>query len=152
MISWLVLGALIPSALVAAIAAGVVRRGAPRWGLVDEPGHRKVHARTTPLGGGIAIWLGVVVPMAAGQIVLWLLTRSRGAEGWEWVNRIPIPAFVRPHLSGLAEQAPSLWFLLAAGTVLMLLGLADDLWGLSWRPRLAVQFGVAILVVGAAGK
>ncbi len=41
MISWLVLGAIIPSALVAMIAAGVVRRRAPRWGLVDEPGHRR---------------------------------------------------------------------------------------------------------------
>ncbi len=90
--------------------------------------------------------------MAVGQIGLWLLTRSRGAEGWEWVSRIPLPEFVRPHLSGLAEQAPSLWLLLAAGTVLMLLGLADDLWGLSWRPRLAVQFGVAVLVVARGWK
>ena len=34
----------------------------------------------------------------------------------------------------------------------MLLGLADDLWGLSWRPRLAVQFGVAALVVWRGWK
>ncbi|HEY4308313.1 MAG TPA: MraY family glycosyltransferase [Pirellulales bacterium] len=147
MIPWLVLGAVVPAAFVAALAAGVVRRGAPAWGLVDEPGHRKVHVRTTPLGGGIAIWLGVVLPMTLGQIVLWLVTRPADTPGLAWASRIPIPEFVRPHLSGLAQQAPQLWFLLAAGTVLMLLGLADDLWGLSWRPRLAVQFGIAILVV-----
>jgi UDP-GlcNAc:undecaprenyl-phosphate/decaprenyl-phosphate GlcNAc-1-phosphate transferase len=147
MIPWLVLGAVVPAAFVAALAAGVVRRGAPAWGLLDEPGHRKVHVRTTPLGGGIAIWLGVVVPMALGQIALWLVTRPADTPGFAWASRIPIPEFVRPHLSGLAQQAPQLWFLLAAGTALMLLGLADDLWGLSWRPRLAVQFGIAILVV-----
>ncbi|HVU90430.1 MAG TPA: MraY family glycosyltransferase [Pirellulales bacterium] len=152
MIPWLVLGAIVPAAVVAAVAAGVVRRNAPAWGLVDEPGERKVHVRTTPLGGGIAIWLGVVVPMAAGQLLLWLLTRESGTPGLEWAQRIPIPEFVRPHLPGLVQQAPQLWFLLGAGTVLMLLGLADDLWGLSWKPRLAVQFGVAALVVWRGWK
>jgi UDP-GlcNAc:undecaprenyl-phosphate/decaprenyl-phosphate GlcNAc-1-phosphate transferase len=147
MITWLITGAIIPSALVAWAAAWGVRSGAPRWGLVDEPGLRKVHARTTPLGGGIAIWLGVVVPLGAGQCLLWLLTRSTTSPGGEWVRQLPIPEFVRPHLSGLAEQSANLWLLLAAGTVLMALGLADDLWGLSWQPRLAVQFAVASFVV-----
>jgi UDP-GlcNAc:undecaprenyl-phosphate GlcNAc-1-phosphate transferase len=147
MIVWLVTGAIVPAALVAAAAAAGVRRGAPGWGLVDEPGHRKVHVRTTPLGGGIAIWLGVVVPMAAGQLLLWLVARAALSPGWDWVKRIPVPAFVAPHLPGLWEQSSNLWLLLAAGTVLMALGLADDLWGLAWQPRLAVQLAVASLVV-----
>ncbi len=147
MIWWLVLGSVIPAAIVAAIAAALVRRGAPGWGLVDEPGHRKVHQRTTPLGGGIAIWLGVVVTFAAAQVALWLLSRAPTSEDTSWLRQIPLPEFVAQHLSGLSEQAPNLWFLLGAGTVLMLLGLADDLFGLAWQPRLAVQVGVAVLVV-----
>ena len=91
MIPWLVLGAIVPSAVVAGIAAGVVRRNTPAWGLVDEPGHRKVHVRTTPLGGGIAIWLGVVVPLAIGQLLLWLMTRESGMPGLEWRSGFRFP-------------------------------------------------------------
>jgi UDP-GlcNAc:undecaprenyl-phosphate GlcNAc-1-phosphate transferase len=148
MIFWLVMGACVPALLVSCAAAWAVRRNAPAWGLVDEPGHRKVHARTTPLGGGIAIWLGVVLPFAVGQVALWLVTRaSDSTPAWEWARRIPVPDFVAPHLSGLAEQAPNLWFLLGAATVLMVLGLLDDRLGLAWQPRLAVQIAVAALVV-----
>jgi len=151
MMFWLVTGALVPAMVIAFAAGWVVRRFAPAWGLVDEPGHRKVHVQTTPLGGGIAIWLGVVVTFAVGQLALWLLTSSAvstgAAPGGEAARSIPIPAFVQTHLSGLAAQAPQLWFLLAAGTVLMAIGLADDRWGLHWAPRLAVQVAVAAVVV-----
>jgi len=148
MIPWLVTGAVVPAMLVACAAAWAVRRSAPACGLVDEPGHRKVHARTTPLGGGIAIWLGVVLPFAMGQVALWLVSQEPDSSpGWQWARRIPIPEFVAPHLSGLAEQAPNLWFLLGSATVLMVLGLLDDLWGLAWQPRLAVQIAVAAVVV-----
>ena len=77
MIPWLVFGAILPSLLIAWAAAWVVRRGAVGWGLVDQPGHRKVHTRTTPLGGGIAIWLGVVMTFAVGQLALWTLSAAR---------------------------------------------------------------------------
>ena len=33
-------------------------RLAPRVGLVDKPGHRKIHAAPKPLGGGAGIFLG----------------------------------------------------------------------------------------------
>ena len=49
------------------------------------------------------------------------------------------PEFVAPHLPGLLHQSGKLWMLLAGGTVLMLLGLADDRRGLDWRLRLGVQ-------------
>ena len=46
---------------VAAAAAGAA------LGLVDRPGQRKIHAAPMPTGGGLAIWLGIVVPLAVGQ-------------------------------------------------------------------------------------
>lgn len=149
MIPWLVLGAILPSLLIAWAAAWVVRRGAVAWGLLDEPGHRKVHTRTTPLGGGIAIWLGVVLTFAIGQIALWIFAAPSGAPQPAWS---PVPSFIQPHLSGLREQAPNLWFLLGSATVLMLLGLADDKYKLPWQPRLGVQFAVAAIVVARGWK
>jgi UDP-GlcNAc:undecaprenyl-phosphate GlcNAc-1-phosphate transferase len=39
-------------------------RWAPRLGLVDHPGERKVHTRPTPRGGGLAIYLALVLTTA----------------------------------------------------------------------------------------
>ncbi len=63
---WLVIGAVAPSFLIALAAGFMVRRLAPHIGLVDLPGGRKVHGSVTPLGGGLAIWLGVVGAFALG--------------------------------------------------------------------------------------
>src|ERR1700749_4439517 len=41
----------------------IVRRLAPKFGFVDKPGGRKIHANPKPLGGGIAIFIGVALPL-----------------------------------------------------------------------------------------
>jgi len=139
-----VAGSLIPSMLVAWAVGFAVRRFGPGLGLVDRPGHRKVHAEPTPTSGGLAIWLGIVVPLAAGNAVLAMLLAARGAAG-AW--GIDWPAFIAPHLSGLAEQSGKLWLVLAGGTVLLVLGLFDDRRGLDWRLRLGVQTLLALAMV-----
>jgi UDP-GlcNAc:undecaprenyl-phosphate GlcNAc-1-phosphate transferase len=58
-----------------------------------------------------------------------------------------LPAIIAPHVSGLLHQSMKLWELLAGGTLLMLLGLADDRWKLDWRLRLGVQIAVAATMV-----
>ncbi len=141
---WFVCGATLPSFVISLLAVRYVRRLALRWQLVDRPDARKVHTAPTPMGGGLAIWLGVVLPLAAGQLLVGFL-RS-GDLGHEWAARW-IPAFARPHLAGLAHQAPALWALLGGGTVLMLVGLLDDRYGLGWRLRLGLQGTVATICV-----
>ena len=46
-------------------ATPVARRLAHRWGVLDQPSHRKVHLNPTPLLGGLAIyaafWLAVLL-------------------------------------------------------------------------------------------
>ncbi|MEN6457580.1 MAG: MraY family glycosyltransferase [Thermoguttaceae bacterium] len=129
---WLILASIFPSLIVCWAAAFAVRRLGPRWGLVDRPGHRKIHAMPMPTSGGLAIWLGIVLPLAVGQIALWTL---------------PAPAILAPYVPGLLHQSGKLWTLLGGGTVLMLLGLADDRRGLDWRLRLGVQTAVAVAMV-----
>jgi UDP-GlcNAc:undecaprenyl-phosphate/decaprenyl-phosphate GlcNAc-1-phosphate transferase len=137
---WLIFGCTIPSAIVCWAAAFAVRRWGSRWGLVDRPGQRKIHATPMPTSGGLAIWLGIVLPLALGQIALWMLCADPAAVGL-------LPKFIAPHLPGLLHQSGKLWTMLAGGTVLMLLGLADDRRGLDWRLRLTVQTLVAIVLV-----
>jgi len=141
---WFVAAVLIPSLVTALAAAYLVRHWAPRWGLIDKPGTRKVHITATPLGGGLAIWLAVVLPFAIGQLLLWLVASGMLSRQW-------LPEQAQLHIDGLLQQSPRLWVLLAAGTVLMVLGLLDDRWGLGWKIRLAVQFGVAAACVTLQG-
>lgn len=142
------MGALIPSFLVSWLMALVVRRQAARWGLMDELDDRKVHTQVTPLGGGIAIWLGVALPLALGAGLVQLIRAARsGHIDWPAVAQLALPAVAERHLAGLATASSGLWLALGCGAVMMLLGLADDLWELDWRPRLAVEFLVALVVV-----
>jgi UDP-GlcNAc:undecaprenyl-phosphate GlcNAc-1-phosphate transferase len=143
-------GTVLPSLLVSCLAAHVIRRRAAAWGLVDKPAARKIHAEPTPLGGGLAIWLGVVLPFAMGQLALWIWHNRAESSSAGLVDGSLVD-FIRPHLPGLWAQASDLWLLLGLATVLMLLGLADDRRGLDWRLRLVVQVAVAAAVVFGRG-
>ncbi|HEV7281769.1 MAG TPA: MraY family glycosyltransferase [Pirellulaceae bacterium] len=142
LLTWLVSGTLLPSAIVSCLAIYVLRAAAPKLGLMDHPDPRKVHVRAVPLGGGIGIWLGVIVPFAIGQLIL-----SRLEQGQTELFGVLIPPSIAEHLSGIRERANSLWAILGAGTFFMALGLADDRFGLPWQARLASQFAVAALCV-----
>lgn len=132
----LVLVTVLPSLLVSLVAVGLVRRAAERLGLLDKPGARKVHTTPIPLGGGLGIWAGVVATFAVGTVVA-LVLRSNP----EMLAMLPEQLTV--HVNGLLARASAIWGILAGGTVLMLLGLADDRRGLPWQVRIAVEFGVA---------
>jgi UDP-GlcNAc:undecaprenyl-phosphate GlcNAc-1-phosphate transferase len=134
----------VPAALIAAATLFLVRRRAEAWGLVDKPGHRKVHAVPTPLGGGIGIWLGVVAVFALGTLLVVVARNSEVAGAW-------LPAAVQPHLAGLWSRAGQLWLLLGAGSLLAALGLVDDIHGLAWQVRLGCQFLMAAAVVFLLG-
>jgi UDP-GlcNAc:undecaprenyl-phosphate GlcNAc-1-phosphate transferase len=58
-----------------------------------------------------------------------------------------LPEAVRPHLPGLWAKSRELWVLLAGGSAIMVLGLADDRFKLDWRFRLAVQIALATILV-----
>ncbi len=153
MLPWLVLGTIVPSACFCWAAAWLVRRLGPRAGLVDRPGARKIHDKPIPTSGGLAIWLGLIVPLGLGQGLLWILREGSSALSNPpavWASTLPqllAITGIGPHLPGLGQQSPKLWLLLGGGTVLMLLGLADDRRGLDWRFRLIVQTAVAATMV-----
>ena len=140
----LLLAAVLPSLLIAWAAAFYVRRKAAAWGLVDRPGERKIHHEPMPMGGGLAIWAGIVIPFAVGQLALTMLA---GPESLAALLPTTAAELIAPHLSGLAARSGQLWTLLAAATLMLLLGLTDDRRGLDWRLRLSLQTAVAIVMV-----
>lgn len=136
----LVLATVTPAFLISLFAVGVVRRAAERLGLLDKPGARKVHTTPIPLGGGLGIWCGVVGTFALGSLAVWQSIQSPSLASI-------LPESFSIHLTGMLSRMGNLWVLIAGGTVLMLLGLADDRRGLPWQFRIAVEFAVAAFCV-----
>ncbi|MCA9052684.1 MAG: undecaprenyl/decaprenyl-phosphate alpha-N-acetylglucosaminyl 1-phosphate transferase [Planctomycetaceae bacterium] len=133
---------LIPAFVISCLVTAVVRRCAPGWGLIDRPAARKVHLTPTPLGGGIGIYFGFVVPVVAAFLL---------AHWWLATDRVPdwMPVELSNLLPGVLDRAGLIWMLIGAGTLLSAAGLLDDLHPVPWQPRLMIQFAVAAgLVAG----
>ncbi len=135
-----VLGCLLPAFWVSFLATWVVRGLAPRWGLIDKPAARKFHVTPTPLGGGIGIWCGVVLPLALAQLTY--VTFGNSPPAW-------LPPEMLRILDAVAYRAPQLWIVVGCATVLAIVGLMDDFRPLGWMPRMALQFLMAVAVVSA---
>lgn len=139
-LGWLIGVTVIPPAVVCLLSLYPIARHAARLGLLARPGGHSTHVRVTPLGGGIGIWLGIVVTFAMGTLlVAWL----RYASSWQ--ERLP--AELIPYLEGAWSRVSEVWGLLGAATVLFVLGLTDDRRGVSPLVRLLVEFLVAAFVV-----
>lgn len=119
-----------------------MKRFAPRWGLIDQPAARKVHREPTPLGGGVGIWAGVLIPVGLAQLVASALIKSDSLFGW-----LPVPETLTPHLEGVLYRSGQMWAILGCGTLLAIMGLWDDRRNLPWWPRLLVQVFVAGFLV-----
>lgn len=135
----------LPSLIISWFVVGWVRSHASRLGLMDLPNERKVHTVPIPRGGGIGISLGVILTFALGIAGVWLLQllhRQGAIEGGG-----VIPSSVLVHVDGLMSRLPGFLVLLVGGVLLTCLGALDDLRGLPWQLRLAVEFGVAAFVV-----
>ncbi|TWT58464.1 WecA-like glycosyltransferase [Thalassoglobus neptunius] len=137
---WFIVGCIAPAFLISFVVTRIVQRYAETWGLVDQPAARKVHVTPTPLGGGIAIYFGFLLPILAAQI--FAAAAIQGLIPSDW-----IPELLRAHFEGIQYRAPQFWTLMAGGTVLAVMGLVDDRFGLSWKIRLVVQFLVAGMLV-----
>src|ERR1017187_3887723 len=48
------------------------RKWCLRANLVDDPAQRKIHDAPVPLAGGLAVLTGILLPLAAGAILLML--------------------------------------------------------------------------------
>jgi UDP-GlcNAc:undecaprenyl-phosphate GlcNAc-1-phosphate transferase len=100
------------------------------------------------MGGGVAVWLAVVVPLAAGHLMLLAI----GTAGTDSKLVESLPKVVSDHAAGLSAQAPKLWLLVAAATILMVVGLSDDIRHIRWQIRLGIQALVATAVVLAGWR
>ncbi len=128
----LLLTPLIAACVALAIAASLllvpaVRAFAHFVGMVDRPDNeRKLHNRPIALGGGLAVFLAVIVAFA-----LTVLVDQR-------------------YGFGVLGEVPQRWYFLflAAGAILVV-GLIDDVWELRGRQKLLLQLVIIVALVAS---
>jgi len=124
------------------VLTSIVRRLAPRYGLVDQPdGHRKLHDKPIPLGGGLAVFLAATATVSLLPIAL------AGAS----VLGFPaaLPNAIR---AALGESACFLGTLAGGSAVIVVVGLLDDRLNLRPSQKLAGQIVAAsVAAIGILG-
>ncbi len=110
------------------VLTALIRELAPRIGLTDRPdGYRKLHGASTPLGGGVAILLATVSVLGV------VLIQPNWFRQFFWKN--------------WTELSPLVSSLLLAGTVIVVVGLVDDRFGLRGWHKLTGQIIAAAILI-----
>lgn len=121
-------GVFLAAALTVLLATPLVRWLVMRLGAIDRPSDRKVHPRPTPTLGGVAIWMGVLAGIGVAYLI--------------------------PDFRELFELSSEPLGVMVGGTVILALGVFDDLRGLAAPAKIAGQvlagsvlvlFGVQLL-------
>jgi UDP-GlcNAc:undecaprenyl-phosphate GlcNAc-1-phosphate transferase len=152
------LAAVLSAAAVSAGSLPLWRRWCLRAGLMDDPGHRKIHDQAVPLAGGLAMATGLVIPALLASLFLWW----HGAEdGFRIVSQDthtalePIPSsasgeFLLRH--GLSRRVLELSGILAGALGMLAVGWLDDRRELQPKAKFFGQFLVALLVAACGAR
>ena len=109
------------STLLAVLLVPLTRLAAERLGVLDHPGHRKLHKTPTPRLGGIAVFGAFMGIVASGHWLVPLLSRSPLAQGWLGST---LALFQEVH-----RVEGKLIGVLLGATLAFLIGLLDDVLG-----------------------
>jgi UDP-GlcNAc:undecaprenyl-phosphate GlcNAc-1-phosphate transferase len=121
--------------LTSAVALPLWRRWARHAGLVDDPGHRKIHDQSIPLAGGLALLTGLLAPLIflAATVALGLLD----------------PETTEKITYGLSRRGAPLSAILGGAMGMTLLGWLDDKHDLRPALKFAGQLLIALTVASA---
>ncbi|MBI3853634.1 MAG: undecaprenyl/decaprenyl-phosphate alpha-N-acetylglucosaminyl 1-phosphate transferase [Verrucomicrobia bacterium] len=105
-----------------------------RIGLVDDPGHRKIHQSPIPLAGGLAVLTGILVPTVAAILLI-----QSGLTGLQTTSLT----------HGLGARRKELAAIFFGAVTMVALGLWDDKYELRASVKFAGQLFIAAIVAGA---
>jgi UDP-GlcNAc:undecaprenyl-phosphate GlcNAc-1-phosphate transferase len=110
-----------------------------RLGLMDDPGHRKIHDRPIPLAGGLAVMTGLFIPTALASVLLLLQSR---------LGKLAVlnPNSVGLLIHGLQVRHLELVAILLGALGMLALGILDDRHELKPAIKFTGQFIIAFAV------
>jgi UDP-GlcNAc:undecaprenyl-phosphate GlcNAc-1-phosphate transferase len=120
------------------LALPLWRKWCLHTGLVDDPGHRKIHDAPIPLAGGLAVLTGILLPLGAGAILLKL-----------GVVKVSSSAAI---VHGLDRRALELAVIALGAVAITILGWLDDRHELKALPKFIGQIFIAIVVAAACKR
>jgi UDP-GlcNAc:undecaprenyl-phosphate GlcNAc-1-phosphate transferase len=120
------------------LALPLWRKWCLRIKLVDDPGRRKIHDKPVPLAGGLAVLTGILLPLAAGAILL--------KTGAHVLNQ------AQPIQHGLERRGLELATIAFGAIAITLLGWLDDKRELKPLPKFIGQLFVAVAVAMACKR
>ena len=136
------LAAGISACLAAAVASPLWRQWCLRTGLLDDPGHRKIHQAPVPLAGGLAVLTGIMLPL--GLAVAYLLLRHTIQPGagssTHWTGLLSY---------GLNRRAVELGAILLGAVATVVLGWVDDRHELRPAYKFIGQLVIALAVTAS---
>jgi len=130
--------ALVTAFVITLFSVMLIKRLAKVLHFVDEPGERKVHQTPIPLGGGVAIFIGVFFTIFLAVLSVSLIKIYQ--PSW-------LPKVIYDYLPGVSSMIPRLTIIFVGGMLIFLVGLIDDIWGLKPRWKLLGQLIVAVYLV-----
>ncbi|QAY74471.1 undecaprenyl/decaprenyl-phosphate alpha-N-acetylglucosaminyl 1-phosphate transferase [Agromyces protaetiae] len=116
------------AALVSFVGSWAVWKLSLKYRLYPKIRERDVHTRPTPRLGGIAMFVGILVAFGAAWIV-----SNLGSTRFS-------------NVAIIFENPLQVLSILGAALLIVLIGVADDLWDLDWMTKLAGQFIAAGLI------
>ncbi len=138
------------SFFISAILTPFIRRWAVQREFVDHPAGaaHKAHKRPVPFGGGIAITIAILLPIAAVLIAAMVLQRLRPEHLQMLTERAPHwPDWI----GGIVAKTPPALGVIAGALLMHLLGIVDDHRPLSPMLKLMIQTAVALMLTAGFG-
>ena len=128
----------------ALIALPLWRKWCLRTGLVDDPGHRKIHDEAMPLAGGLTVMTALIAPMIFATLALWLR------------NELKIPLLddttADKLIHGVHRRGVELAAIFVGAIGMLLVGLWDDKHESRPAGKFTCQFAVAALVAASGAR
>jgi UDP-GlcNAc:undecaprenyl-phosphate GlcNAc-1-phosphate transferase len=120
------------------------RRWSQRVGLMDDPGHRKIHDQPTSLAGGLAVMTGLAAPLLAAGLALVLAAMApERLLAWTDETTAQLLAY------GYSKRAVQLLAILLGAVGMVALGCWDDRKELRPRTKFALQLAIAFGVAAS---
>src|SRR6476660_3505596 len=158
-----ILGLLLASSLLSLALTAIIRLLAPKIGFVDRPGHRKIHYIPKPLGGGVAIFLSIAIPMVGGLLYVHfsdppkITTTEINISSQILPSGTPVHSTtvkstsqehpLAIHWPGIRHQTPLAVKFLLAMLLMHMLGLWDDRKALGPYLKLLIQLAIITALV-----
>jgi UDP-GlcNAc:undecaprenyl-phosphate GlcNAc-1-phosphate transferase len=117
-----------------------------RAGIVDDPGHRKIHDTAMPLAGGLTVMTALALPTLLSIVALWLAHHFTLAIPPLTSSTIPLLTY------GLHKRSIELAAILAGAVGMLFLGLWDDKKELKPAMKFFCQFGIALMVAASGAR